>query len=108
MTCALDDAGQAWCWGTNSDGELGADPASLGYSRDPVIVHEGTVFFDVAMGSAVCGITSPNRSTVCWGRNMGGVLGVAEDYCWGIGTYGRLNGDIALTQSATPVLVDLP
>src|SRR5262245_19655600 len=37
FSCALDDTGQAWCWGLNSSGQLG-DGAPSG-SRTPVMVQ---------------------------------------------------------------------
>ncbi|HZI29562.1 MAG TPA: hypothetical protein VFD64_15440 [Gemmatimonadaceae bacterium] len=75
MTCALDIAGQAWCWGVNSYGHLGVGddlprlvpaPAagSLRFSQISV-AREGPV---------VCGVTS-NGEAWCWGTSWGGRLG---------------------------------
>ncbi|HTL38517.1 MAG TPA: hypothetical protein VL326_35550 [Kofleriaceae bacterium] len=72
-TCALDGQGMAWCWGLNSNGQLGVGdgfphntPTSLGSQR----------FRQLAPGTThTCGITT-DGALWCWGSNSRGELGV--------------------------------
>ena len=86
-TCALTDDERAFCWGRNSNGELGAgvgDP----FSATPVAVAGSLEFANIsAAWQHTCAVT---------------VLGVA--YCWGTDSLGQL-GDGTLMGSATPVAV---
>ena len=72
-TCALDAEGRAYCWGDNSDGQLGlpAGPPEL----VPVRTHPELRFRRLALGGRfTCGITTAEL-LVCWGRNDQGQLG---------------------------------
>src|SRR3954469_6926978 len=40
-TCALTESGDAYCWGSNSNGQLGVDPAKVHDSSMPVLVPRG-------------------------------------------------------------------
>lgn len=90
--CALTGAGQAWCWGENAHGELGAttteDCNGTACSSIPVLVS-GELTFDTlsAGGGHTCGITA-----------------AGDAYCWGTNAEGEL-GDGTTTDSSTPVLV---
>jgi alpha-tubulin suppressor-like RCC1 family protein len=70
-TCALDNEGRAWCWGSNLDGQLGY----LGSDSDvPVQVDTDVRFETLDLGSIhSCGIDSSGTAW-CWGGN-GGALG---------------------------------
>src|SRR5881628_1100886 len=71
-TCALTANGRAYCWGGNSEGQLGtgaqgnsATPRSL----VPVPVTGGLTFRAVsAGGDHACGITD-DLTAYCWGSN---------------------------------------
>ena len=76
--CALDAAGQAYCWGRNGDGQVGngttgatvlaATPVSNG-------ANAGGTYADVdAGGKHACGVTSAGGA-YCWGQNGQGRLG---------------------------------
>jgi alpha-tubulin suppressor-like RCC1 family protein len=74
-TCALDTGGQAWCWGSNSYGDLGTgnDVPSL----VPTRVAGGVRFSQLAVareGKVNCGLTASGEAW-CWGSSWGGVLG---------------------------------
>ena len=95
-TCGLTPSGEAWCWGSNRVGQLGApsnDTCSaaninLSCSLTPVQVTGGIVFEKIAVGSEhVCAISGDN---VAW--------------CWGSNDMGQL-GDGSLTNSPTPIRV---
>lgn len=73
--CALDEAGQAWCWGSNSQGQLGNGNDSLAYAASPVPVAGGHVFVRlVGAFETFCGLTAAGDAW-CWGRNDFGQLG---------------------------------
>ena len=72
--CGLTAAGAAWCWGSNSNGQLGN--GTIGGSN-PVAgpVGGGLIFVSLtAGGSYTCGVT-PDGSIYCWGANASGQLG---------------------------------
>lgn len=73
-TCALTAAGDAWCWGDNSHGQLGID--TIGGSRQtPALVVGGLKFASISAGGAhTCGVTLDHVIN-CWGANARGQLG---------------------------------
>lgn len=72
-TCALLDNNQVWCWGNNSDGQLG-NSTFLG-SSSPVQVTGITTATGVsAGGDHTCAVLS-GGALRCWGKNLRGQLG---------------------------------
>ena len=134
-TCAVDDANQAYCWGS---GALGAGPTT--FSPTPIPVLGGQAFRKVSAGWAhACGVTVAG-ALFCWGSSRSGELGdgtgidrlrpvrvarglrflqvsagqlhtcaVAVDhaaYCWGHNQAGPLgNGSFTSDATLLPVLV---
>lgn len=78
FTCALEQGtGAAWCWGDDSDLELGIGPYSGGDSvrAMPVAVGGGHIFSVVTAGMRhVCGVTQDGHA-YCWGSDLYGALG---------------------------------
>lgn len=82
--CALTEAGKAYCWGDDVDGQLGADssvlhcrPNGLAACRSalPVPVAGGLSFRSLSAGDFhTCGLTTDER-VFCWGANFMGQLG---------------------------------
>jgi alpha-tubulin suppressor-like RCC1 family protein len=79
-TCALDNAGHAWCWGANGSGQLGHTPSPGGTSNVPVAVTDasGTTLsglqqITVGIGFS-CALDSAGAA-YCWGNNTNGQLG---------------------------------
>ena len=79
--CGLVADGKAYCWGSNSSGQLGdgtAGSASDYRSADrsvPVAVLGGPTFASLSAGSGhTCGLTTAGPA-YCWGANTQGQLG---------------------------------
>lgn len=86
-TCAVDSMNRAWCWGDNSQGQLGTGALpDLTCSFDPtqpqrpcrptpVLVVGGNAFRMVSGGQAhTCGLSTVGQ-VFCWGKNDRGQLG---------------------------------
>lgn len=73
--CALTSAGQAWCWGRNTMGQLGDSTASVRTTPVQVLQQSGVTFTQVSAGQAhTCAITSAGQAW-CWGTNGNYTLG---------------------------------
>ena len=79
-TCAVDDSGQAWCWGTNEYGALGCTTdtgvlpdSDIPYVNTPCPVTSGTppmVLDSIASATAeTCGLDG-SGSAICWGYGI--------------------------------------
>ena len=68
-TCAISLDGNLWCWGRNSEHELGADTRIQ--VREPIQVVSNGPWLDVAAGqSHTCGVMQ-DFTLWCWGENSG-------------------------------------
>ena len=87
-TCAIDAAGQAYCWGKNDWAQLGSGSANNGANVDPILVG-GHTFAAIDIG---------------W-RNTCGITESGALFCWGLGTSGRLGtGDTSATLVPIPAV----
>jgi alpha-tubulin suppressor-like RCC1 family protein len=81
-TCEVTTVGAAYCWGGNYYGELGDGRTGNGNALlelNPQAVLGGLTFATVSTGSQrTCGVTT-GGAAYCWGRNVSGWLGVAQD-----------------------------
>ena len=77
-TCGVIATGAVYCWGVNTEGQLGtATDLDCGVrcSTIPVAVAGGLTFQSVSAGNFhTCGVTA-NGAAYCWGDNSYGVLG---------------------------------
>lgn len=88
-TCGLTSNGSAWCWGANSNGQLG--DGSLTARHVPMAVATTVRFESISAGfEHTCALTS------------GGTA-----WCWGANSYGEL-GDSTRTRRSLPVTVRGP
>jgi alpha-tubulin suppressor-like RCC1 family protein/endonuclease/exonuclease/phosphatase family metal-dependent hydrolase len=72
-SCAVDDAGAAYCWGHNTFGEVG--DGTLTTRSSPVEVTGGSAWLQLSTAWAqTCGITQTGQ-LLCWGFNRQGQLG---------------------------------
>lgn len=70
-TCATDDNGVSYCWGSSTFGKLGhsqsSTPAAVTVLSDSVEVMAGKGHYTCA--------TMPDETIRCWGQNSSGILG---------------------------------
>jgi alpha-tubulin suppressor-like RCC1 family protein len=132
-SCGITEAAEAWCWGSNAQGELGVAGTSWAGapgSTTPVAVHGDERFVQVDAGlDFTCAVAVTSRAR-CWGRGFEGQLGngalaswttpqpVADIgdthacgytranavFCWGRGDAGQLGNPVTRV-SALPVRV---
>lgn len=81
-SCALTTSGEAWCWGDNGAGTVGAPSSDTcwmsGCNPRPTPVSGGLRFRSLRTDWGItCGVT-PSGDGYCWGRNDAGQLGVGD------------------------------
>jgi alpha-tubulin suppressor-like RCC1 family protein len=75
FTCGVTTTNQAYCWGSDRNGQLGNGPGFIS-STVPVPVAGGRRFRTVRAGyDHTCGVT-PFDVGFCWGKNRFGELGI--------------------------------
>jgi alpha-tubulin suppressor-like RCC1 family protein len=128
-SCAIDTAGAAWCWGSDSHGQLGNAPDPYSVRPTPFPVSGGHQFNTISAGdTSTCG-TSP-EGLFCWGSiagsaalplqlstngsfqsvSVGGAHACAlyvvnsyrGAYCWGQNQYGQSGVDWNAWSGAVP------
>lgn len=72
-SCTLTSAGEVFCWGGNSTGQLGNGRTTR--SQAPERVDGGPRFRDIAAGVAHTCALSTGGEAFCWGGNESGQLG---------------------------------
>lgn len=92
-TCAVASDGAAFCWGLNTDGQLG-DGATTQRTSPVAISTAG------ALAGKIVTRIATGRLNTCALSSQG------QAYCWGFNSNGQL-GNGTTTQSSTPVAVDV-
>ena len=79
LTCGLDDAGKAYCWGYNPNGWLGIGSTRKSAVKTPQPVLGGLTFSDLTVASKhICAIDA-GALAWCWGVNAYGQVGAGSD-----------------------------
>ncbi len=79
--CAAEADGDAWCWGNNSSGQVGADDWDGALDDRPLAGPVDTADSLVALaagGTHTCAVTAGGGAR-CWGRNQTGQLGSSPE-----------------------------
>ena len=76
-TCALRPAGDAVCWGLNTDGQLGAGVVTR--SEPPIPVIGGINAVAIAAGGYHTCALAVGGTVLCWGNNKEGEIGIARN-----------------------------
>lgn len=76
--CALEANGDAYCWGSNQNYQLGSPGISLADRTRPHLVPGGHKWKEIVAGGAyTCGIDGAGQLW-CWGSNLHGELGLGD------------------------------
>jgi len=77
-SCGLRANGEIWCWGGDSDGQLGNGSGTTADQEEPVLVQGPTNFVQLGVSERhACGVTE-DGSAWCWGYGADGSLGQGE------------------------------
>jgi alpha-tubulin suppressor-like RCC1 family protein len=76
-TCGVLASGQAWCWGSNSVGEVGAGSEDPNLLEPTPVAGTEPYSFIIAGGYHTCALT-PDGGAQCWGFNEDGQLGLGD------------------------------
>ncbi len=75
-SCALVDAGEVWCWGSNQYGQLGRGNANL--MAEPGRANLSVSARSIAAGRVHTCVVTTAGDVYCWGDNSGSQLGRAR------------------------------
>lgn len=74
-TCALKSDGSVWCWGKNTEGQVGTGVVSAPVTSPTAVVGVGNGGLAVAAGAAHSCVIRSGGALWCWGANGSGQLG---------------------------------
>ncbi|MEU8228918.1 fibronectin type III domain-containing protein [Actinoplanes sp. NPDC048967] len=77
-TCALEQSGKVWCWGSDSDGQLGDGGGAGDPAPSPVAVGGGP-YTEISVGRRHACALGPKGAAYCWGAGDRGQLGRGGD-----------------------------
>ncbi|MGH7732314.1 MAG: RCC1 domain-containing protein, partial [Gemmatimonadales bacterium] len=92
-SCGISTAGRLWCWGRNTDSELGADSTASQYLSPVPVASTDTLGFPA--------------TAVATGAFHTCAVSVGRTYCWGADLLGQIgNGTTSATAVALPTIID--
>jgi alpha-tubulin suppressor-like RCC1 family protein len=101
FSCENTQANNLYCWGDNTDGQLGDGTTSA--STSPIQVVKGEATSDITDPTYLTDVLWPAKNN--FSTQMCAITStVTHYYCWGDNTYGQL-GDSTTTDSLSPFLV---
>lgn len=71
-TCGIRGSGTLWCWGRNTDGQLGLGTTTPIQTRTPAQVNPALDWISVKAGSFITCALHSTGSGSCWGSNPAG------------------------------------
>jgi alpha-tubulin suppressor-like RCC1 family protein len=77
-TCAIDTDGALYCWGRNTNNELGLGDGAADQLRTPQHVGTDADWSEVRAGQNHTCALKTDRSLWCWGNNESGQLGTGD------------------------------
>jgi alpha-tubulin suppressor-like RCC1 family protein len=105
-SCGLTSAGMAWCWGRNSNAQLG--DSSFAVRTVPVAVRHprGAPSCEIIDDTFICTVGNPLpfTSVTAGAYHSCALTSTGQAYCWGYNADGRL-GDSTTTTPRKPVAV---
>ncbi len=75
-TCAVDVAGQVWCWGRGDHGEIGDDASTDQPLPTRIALPGGVAASSLSAGGQHTCAVDPAGDVFCWGANDRGQLGI--------------------------------
>lgn len=82
-TCAVQSDASLWCWGRNSQGQVGASTEE-GQQRSPILVSVGHAWKQLDVGLTYTCALDADGSLWCWGHNQGTNSGAGNPFGAGI------------------------
>ncbi|MBN2724387.1 MAG: hypothetical protein JXR95_09980 [Deltaproteobacteria bacterium] len=82
-SCALDNSGNAWCWGRNNYGQIGNNSTLQALTPKSVDMPESTSFSSIGAGKSHNCALDTSGNAWCWGANNLGQLGIDSTSGWG-------------------------
>jgi alpha-tubulin suppressor-like RCC1 family protein len=76
-TCGVMSDQSLWCWGNNTDGQLGIS-SSTSQSTPVAVMVPGRAWAAVSAGQSHTCALATDGSLWCWGNNVGGQLGIGS------------------------------
>lgn len=92
FACAQDSRNDIWCWGSNTNGQLGTGDSTSTYTPTPVEKPDGISFSDK--------LSSGINHTCVVDTN-------GDNWCWGDNSYGQF-GNLSNSPSNSPVTTSMP
>ena len=77
-SCAIDDLGKGWCWGTGTNGQLGTGGATTAMTPVAVAMPVGVTFTAISAGYGHTCAINTSGVAYCWGLNSSGQLGIGS------------------------------